>query len=114
MTRDVKSGRRPATAAPQARTRRTRASVVEAARTLFDERGYAATTIEAISEQADTPQPTIYRLFASKLGILKAVIDVAIVGDDDDVAMADRPVVQALLADSDPRQQIAGFAALLR
>lgn len=99
---------------PQARTRRTRASVVGAARTLFEERGYAATTIEAISEASDTPQATIYRLFTSKLGILKAVIDVAIVGDDDDVAMADRPQVQQLLADPDAGQRLAGFAALLR
>jgi AcrR family transcriptional regulator len=114
MDGDVKPDRRSATAAPQARTRRTKASVVDAARRLFDERGYAATTIEAISERSDTPQPTIYRLFASKLGILKAVIDVAIVGDDEDVAMADRPQVRALLADPDPRQQIVGFAALLR
>jgi AcrR family transcriptional regulator len=114
MARDVKPGRRPATAAPQARTRRTRASVVAAARQLFEERGYAATTIESISERSDTPQPTIYRLFASKLGILKAVIDVAIAGDHEDVAMADRPQVRALLGDPDPRQQIAGFAALLR
>lgn len=114
MDRDVKPDRRSATAAPQARTRRTKASVVDAARRLFDERGYAATTIEAISERSDTPQPTIYRLFASKLGILKAVIDVAIVGDDEDAAMADRPQVRALLAEPDPRQQIVGFAALLR
>lgn len=100
--------------APQARTRRTKASVVDAARALFEERGYAATTIEAISERSDTPQPTIYRLFASKLGILKAVIDVAIVGDDEAVAMADRPQVQQLLADPDARQRLAHFAALLR
>lgn len=100
--------------APQARTRRTRASVVDAARGLFDERGYAATTIEAISERSDTPQATVYRLFASKLGILKAVIDVAIVGDDEAVAMADRPQVQELLAEPDAHQQVAAFAALLR
>jgi AcrR family transcriptional regulator len=99
---------------PQARTRRTRASVVAAARQLFEERGYAATTIEAISEGSDTPQATIYRLFASKLGILKAVIDVAIVGDDAEVAMADRPQVQQLLADPDAHQRLTGFAALLR
>ena len=106
MDGDVKPG--------QARTRRTRAAVVEAARTLFLERGYAATTIEAIGERADTPQPTIYRLFSSKLGILEAVLDVSIGGDDAAVAMADRPQVRALLADDDPRNQLAGFAALLR
>jgi len=114
MEANVKPERQHGTAAPQARTRRTKASVVEAARTLFEERGYAATTIEAIGERSDTPQATIYRLFASKLGILKAVIDVAIVGDDEDVAMADRPQVQELLADPDARQRLAQFAALLR
>ena len=88
--------------------------MVDAARSLFEERGYAATTIEAISERSDTPQATIYRLFASKLGILKAVIDVAIVGDDEDVAMADRPQVRELLADADAHQRLAQFAALLR
>lgn len=114
MDGNVKPDRRPGTSAPQARTRRTKASVVDAARALFEERGYAATTIEAISERSDTPQATIYRLFASKLGILKAVIDVAIVGDDEAVAMADRPQVQELLADPDARQRLAHFAALLR
>ena len=101
-------------AAPQARTRRTRAAVVEAARTLFLERGYTGTTIEAISDRSDTPQATVYRLFSSKLGILKAVLDVSIVGDDDAVAMADRPHVRALLADRDAKNKLAGFAALLR
>jgi AcrR family transcriptional regulator len=99
---------------PQARTRRTRAAVVDAARSLFVERGYTATTIEAISDASDTPQATVYRLFASKLGILKAVVDVAIGGDDEAVAMADRPHVRALIADRDPKNQLAGFAALIR
>jgi AcrR family transcriptional regulator len=114
MAETVKRDRRPGTTAPQARTRRTKASVVDAARRLFEERGYAATTIEAISERSDTPQATIYRLFASKLGILKAVIDVAIVGDDEDVAMADRPQVRELLDEPDARQRLDRFAALLR
>ena len=101
-------------AARQARTRRTRSAVVDAARSLFVERGYAATTIEAISDRSDTPQATVYRLFSSKLGILKAVLDVSIGGDDEPVAMADRPQVRALLSDEDPKKQLAGFAALLR
>ena len=105
---------RPRAAPSQARTRRTRAAVVEAARTLFLERGYAATTIESISDLSDTPQATVYRLFSSKLGILKAVLDVSIVGDDQSVPMADRPQVVSLLGDPDPVNQVTGFAALLR
>jgi AcrR family transcriptional regulator len=110
----VKSNRPPDGVDRQARTRRTRAAVVEAARSLFLERGYAPTTIEAISDLSDTPQATVYRLFSSKLGILKAVLDVSVVGDDDAVAMVDRPQVRALLSDRDPANQLAGLAALLR
>lgn len=101
-------------AARQARTRRTRSAVIEAARELFLEHGYGATTIEAISRSSDTPQPTVYRLFSSKIGILKAMLDVSISGDDEAVAMPDRPQIRALFADADPKSQIAGFAAVVR
>jgi AcrR family transcriptional regulator len=97
----------------QARTRRTRAAVAGAARTLFLERGYAATTIDAISERSDTPVATVYRLFSSMMGILKAVLDVSIGGDDDAVAMAERPQVHALLSDEDPVGLLTRFTALL-
>lgn len=99
----------------QARTRRTRTAVVQAAGELFAERGYAATTIEAISERSDTPQATIYRLFASKLGILKALLDVLIGGDDEAVGMLDRPEVRGLLTENgSARHQLEGFTALVR
>ena len=97
--------------ATQARTRLARAAVVAAARTLFLERGYGATTIEAISALSDVPPATVYRLFSSKRGILKALLDVSIAGDDEAVPMADRPHVRALLADPDPRNKVAGFVA---
>ena len=96
----------------QARTRLARAAVVQAARTLFLERGYAGTTIEAISELSDVPPATVYRLFESKLGILKALLDVSIAGDDQAVALQDRPRVRALLADPDPVNQLSGFAGI--
>jgi AcrR family transcriptional regulator len=114
MDRDVKPRRTYDGAARQARTRRTQAAVVEAAQSLFVERGYAATTIEAISDRSDTPQATVYRLFSSKLGILKALLDVSIGGDDRAMPMADRPQVRALESDADPANQLTGFAALLR
>jgi AcrR family transcriptional regulator len=98
----------------QARTRLARAAVVDAARALFLERGYAATTIEAISDKSDVPPATVYRLFSSKLGILKALLDLSITGDDQAVALPDRPHVRALLADRDPRKQLSGLASLIR
>ena len=86
--------------------------MVEAARGLFLERGYGATTVEAISERADVPTATVYRLFSSKVGILKALLDITIVGDDADVPLAARPEVRALLEAADPREQLAGLVAV--
>ncbi|MEZ5249149.1 MAG: helix-turn-helix domain-containing protein [Ilumatobacteraceae bacterium] len=85
---------------------------MDTARALFLERGYHATTVEAISNVADVPQATIYRLFAPKQGILKAVLDTSIVGDDEPVPVASRPHVLQLLAGPDPRDQLAGLAAI--
>ena len=96
----------------QARTRLARQAVVDAARRLFLDRGYGATTVDAISELSGVPPATVYRLFASKLGILEALIDVSIVGDDEAVAVADRPHVRSLLADPYPPSQLAGFVHL--
>jgi AcrR family transcriptional regulator len=104
-----RGGRSPGVRRDQARTRLARAAVVHAARTLFLERGYGATTIDAIGELADVPTATVYRLFSSKHGILKSLLDVSIVGDDEDVPMAERPQVRSLLAEQDPRQQLTGF-----
>jgi TetR/AcrR family transcriptional regulator, regulator of autoinduction and epiphytic fitness len=97
----------------QARTRLARAAVIQAARALFLEGSYAATTIEAISDLSDVPPATVYRLFSSKLGILKAVLHASIAGDDQAVPLADQPPVRALLADPDPRNQLSGFAGII-
>ena len=93
----------------QARTRLARAAVVDAARRLFLERGYGATTMEAVSERADVPPATVYRLFSSKLGILKALVDVSIAGDHEEVPLAERPQVRSLVTGRDPAAQLAGF-----
>ena len=98
----------------QARTRLARAAVIEAARTLFLERGYAATTIEAISNLSDVPPATVYRLFSSKPGILKALFDVSIAGDDEAVPLVDRPHVQAVMEDPDPRRQLSALVGISR
>lgn len=97
----------------QARTRLARQAVIAAARTLFKERGYQAATIEAISELSDVPPATVYRLFVSKLGILKALLDVSIAGDDRRVTLSERPEVSALLAENDPAKLLTAFTDLV-
>lgn len=86
--------------------------MIDAARDLFLERGYGATTVDAISDRAEVPPATVYRLFSSKHGILKSLLDVSIVGDHEDVPMADRPEVQSLVDNPNPREQLAGFVGI--
>jgi AcrR family transcriptional regulator len=98
--------------APQARTRLAQRAVLDAARGLFIERGYGATTIDAISTASDVPPATVYRLFSSKQGILKALLDRSIAGDDEPVAVADRPPVQSMLSAPEPDELLARLAAI--
>ena len=51
----------------------TRETVASAARRLFAKQGYVATTMEAISEAAGIPVPTIYSAFGNKPAILEEV-----------------------------------------
>jgi AcrR family transcriptional regulator len=48
----------------------TRDALVEAAITLFEEKGFAATTVDEIAERADVAQRTFFRHFATKEAVL--------------------------------------------
>jgi AcrR family transcriptional regulator len=111
MTEPVKT-RRYDNSRRQAQVQATRAEVVAAARRLFVERGYPATTIEAVADAAATPIATVYRLFGSKRGILSAVLDVSYAGDDAPVAVGDRQVVADAMRAPDPAALLAAFAHL--
>src|SRR6516164_9768799 len=94
----------------QAQVRATRLRVIETAKRMFIEHGYPSTTIEAIAEAADTPLPTVYRLFGSKRALLTAVLDTSFGGDDQPIAFSDRPAVRAARAEPDPVKLVAAFA----
>lgn len=51
----------------------TRRLVTDAARDLFVERGYAATTMEAIAEEAGVAVSTVYAIFKNKRAILREI-----------------------------------------
>jgi len=87
--------------------RRTRRAIVTAARDLFLAQGYAATTIDAIAEAAHVSRRTVFNSVGGKVALLKLTLDWAIVGDDEPVAMADRPAVAAIQAEREPRKALA-------
>jgi AcrR family transcriptional regulator len=69
----------------------TRADVLDAAIELFGQRGWAGTTLAAVAERAGVSVETIYKGFGSKKALLRAAMDVALVGDTDPVPLAERP-----------------------
>ena len=98
----------------QAQARATRLKVTEAAKRLFIEHGYPATTIEAIAEAADVSLPTLYRMFGSKRALLAAILDTSFGGDDRPIAFGDRPDVRAARAETDPAMMVKAFARIVR
>ena len=81
MAREVKR-RRYTSAARKAQAAATRRSILDAAHALFVADGYAATTIQAIADDAGVAVQTVYAVFGNKRR-LDQVIEAAIVGDDD-------------------------------
>ena len=93
--------------------RRTRRAIVAAAHDLFLAQGYAATTIDAIAEAAHVSRRTVFNSVGGKAALLKLALDWAIAGDDEPVAVADRPAVQAIQAETDPRRALALWAQMV-
>ncbi len=82
--------------------RLTRRRIVGAARELFEGRGYAGTTIDAVAEAAGVSRRTVFLSVGSKAELLKTAWDWAVVGDDEPVPMAERPHVLAMQQVTDP------------
>lgn len=70
---------------------RTRALVLEAATSLFADRGWSATGMRDVAKGAGVAVETVYSSFGSKTDLLLSAIDVGVVGDDEPVALSQRP-----------------------
>jgi AcrR family transcriptional regulator len=74
----------------------TRAQVLAAAAELFEESGWAGTTVAAIARQAGVAVETVYSNFGSKKELLRKIVDVAVVGDTEPIPLAERTVFTRL------------------
>ena len=97
-----------------AQARATRRAIVDAAARLFAERGYGATTVDAIADAAGVSRKTVFTSVGGKTEALKLAIDWAIVGDDEPVPMLERPHVRAMQHEPDARQILASYARIVR
>jgi AcrR family transcriptional regulator len=111
MGRPVKGKRRYDSSRRQELARQNRRAVLDAARGLLLEHGYAATTIGQIAGQAGVSVETVYKAFGNKAALAKAVFDVTVVGDLEPVPMAERPEIRVVEAEPDARKKIELFFA---
>jgi AcrR family transcriptional regulator len=97
----------------EANARATRLAVVQAAGRLFIERGYVATSIEAIAEAAGVSRATVFTAVGGKPVLLKKAYDIALVGDDVEVPLAKRAGSLAIRAEPDVERFLDRYAGLV-
>ena len=96
----------------RARAAGTRARVIEAARRLFVERGFAGATIPAIAAEAGVSVETVYRSAGGKAGLLGDAVRAAVAGGAarSEVPVAERPAVRRIIDERDPVRQLQLYA----
>jgi TetR/AcrR family transcriptional regulator of autoinduction and epiphytic fitness len=94
----------------QRRATENRERLLEVARRLFAERGYAETPLEAIAKEAQVALPTLYAAFQSKRGILSALLNRLVSGHPASPPILQTPGARAVLAERDPRRALQLFA----
>src|SRR6266705_880087 len=79
----------------------TRGEILEAAQRLFEQDGYAATTMAAIAAEAHVALKTVYLAFETKSGVLRALWHLLLRGDEEDAPVGEREWYRELLAEPD-------------
>jgi AcrR family transcriptional regulator len=93
--------------------RQTRADILDAARRLFIENGYAATTLTSIADAAGVSVDTIYGAYEGKSNLFRTLIRVSVRGDEDPTPLQEREVIRAIVAEPDPRRKIEMYAEMI-
>ncbi len=90
----------------------TRRRIVHAGGELYVEQGYGRTTIDAIADRAEVSRKTVFTSVGGKAVVLKLAFDWALAGDDEPVAIADRPEVRRMMEEQDPAVLLADWVAM--
>jgi len=93
---------------------RTRAAILDAARQLFTDRGYAATSMTAIAERAGVALDTVYASVGRKPELARLLIETAISGTGGAVPAEERDYVRAIQAAGDAEAKITIYASAIR
>ena len=110
----MSSGRRYDSSRRAEAARETQRRIIAAARHELLERGYQATTLTGLARRAGVSQQTIYNSVGGKAAVLKAVYDVQLAGDDEPIAMTDRPEFRAVQSQRSVAATLRAYAAMSR
>jgi AcrR family transcriptional regulator len=99
-TRSYNSSRRREQAAA------TRRDILGAAQRLFERQGYAATTMAAIAAEAGVALKTVYLAFETKSGVLRALWNQLLRGDEGEAPVAQRSWYREVVQEPDPQRQL--------
>src|SRR5918912_4120783 len=76
----VKSRRRYDSSGRRAQALRNRAEILDAAERQFLERGYTATTVSSVAEEAGVSAETVYKAFGGKAELVGAIYERGLIG----------------------------------
>ena len=113
MTRTVKRRAYDSSSRKEA-AQATRQSIIDSARCLFLERGYAGTTMPVIAQAAGVALDTVYATVGKKPTLFRLLIETAISGRDEVVPAEERGYVRAIRAEPDAARKLQIYAAALR
>jgi AcrR family transcriptional regulator len=108
------AGRRYDSPVRRAKAQETERRIIDAAATLFVDGGYVATSLAAVADRAEVDPRTVYKVFGSKVGLLSRLVDVAIVGDQEAVPVADRSWAADAFGAATGSERVEAFAAVVR
>lgn len=97
----------------QAAAQENRQAILAAAARLFVDPGYAGARMSDVADAAGVAVPTVAAHFGSKKGLLSAVLDVSIAGDDEPVPLSQRSFVEEINALPTARQKLERYAVEL-
>ena len=92
----------------------TRQAIIDSARRLFLERGYAAATMPEIAKAAGTALDTVYATVGKKPALFRLLIEMAISGSDRAVPAEERDYVREIRAEADAARKLRLYAAAMR
>ncbi|HEY7633341.1 MAG TPA: TetR family transcriptional regulator [Thermoleophilaceae bacterium] len=84
----------------------TRVAILDAAQKLFEEQGYAATSMASIAKEAGVALKTVYLAFDTKSGLLRALWHLRLRGDEAPSPVGERDWYREVMEEPDPARQL--------